>query len=380
MRAVDVRRRHHAADARAAVLAPARRPAAAAAAAARGAGCRRRASYASRVDELSITFRAIAEPQPGARFQARFEEAWPTYRSWFLREGEAARPSYAVARRMLGEHMPELVPAWTRLVELAGGGDLAARMLALYDPPPLVAGCSQAVLAGEAPVLVRNYDFDPARLDGVIAHTALLGRGVIGMTDCLWGLLDGMNEAGLAVSLTFGGRRAGGAGFGITLVLRYLLETCETTAQAVRTLERLPVQGAYNLTLLDRSGDAATAYLAADRRLRVERALVATNHQRAVEWPEHARATRTLERERAILALLAEPATRAEDLIAAFLAPPLHTTAYADGFGTLYTAVHRPADGAVEYLWPGASWRQSFAAFEQGERSIALPPPLRAAA
>ena len=320
------------------------------------------------MDELSITFRAIAEPQPGARFQARFEEAWPTYRRWFLREGDAARPSYAVARRMLGEHMPELVPAWTRLVELAGGGDLAARMLALYDPPPLVAGCSQAVLAGEAPVLVRNYDFDPARLDGVIAHTALLGQGVIGMTDCLWGLLDGMNEAGLAVSLTFGGRRAGGAGFGITLVLRYLLETCATTAQAVSTLERLPVQGAYNLTLLDRSGDAATAYLAADRPLRVEPTLVATNHQRAVEWPEHARATRTLERERAILALLAEPATRAEDLIAAFLSPPLHTTAYADGFGTLYTAVHRPAEGAVEYLWPGASWRQSFAAFEQGER------------
>ncbi len=332
------------------------------------------------MDELSITFRAIAEPQPGARFQARFEEAWPTYRRWFLREGDAARPSYAVARRMLGEHMPELVPAWTRLVELAGGGDLAARMLALYDPPPLVAGCSQAVLGGEAPVLVRNYDFDPARLDGVIAHTALLGQGVIGMTDCLWGLLDGMNEAGLAVSLTFGGRRAGGAGFGITLVLRYLLETCATTAQAVSTLERLPVQGAYNLTLLDRSGDAATAYLAADRPLRVEPTLVATNHQRAVEWPEHARATRTLERERAILALLAEPGTRAEDLIAAFLSPPLHTTAYADGFGTLYTAVHRPAEGAVEYRWPGATWRQSFAAFEQGERVIALPPPLRAAA
>jgi len=143
------------------------------------------------VDELSIAFRAIAAPQPGARWQARFRDAWPGYRRWFERDGDAARPSYAVARRMLHEHMPELVPAWTRLVELAGGGDRPARMLALYDPPPLVSGCSQAVLGGEAPVLVRNYDFDPELLEGVIYATALRGRGVIGMSDCLWGLLDG---------------------------------------------------------------------------------------------------------------------------------------------------------------------------------------------
>ena len=330
------------------------------------------------VDELSITFRAIAEPEPGERFRARFEQAWPSYRRWFLRDGDAARPSYAVARRLLHEHMPELVPAWTRLVELAGGGDVAARMLALYDPPPLVSGCSQAVLGDEAPVLVRNYDFDPALLEGVIALTALRGRSVIGMSDCLWGLLDGMNESGLAVSLAFGGRRATGAGFGVSLVLRYLLETCATTAQAVRALERLPVQGAYNVTLLDRGGDAATAYLAADRRPLVAPTRAATNHQRAVEWPEHARATRTLERERRLRALLGE---REDDAIAAFLAPPLRTTAYGDGFGTLYTAVHRPGAGAVDYLWPGAAWRQSFDAFHEGTRTIALQStPLRAAA
>jgi predicted choloylglycine hydrolase len=333
------------------------------------------------VDDLSMTFRAIAEPWPGPRFGARFERGWPGYRRWFLRDGEAARPSYAVARGMLREHMPELVPAWERLVELAGGGDLAARMLALYDTPPLVSGCSQAVLAGEAPVLVRNYDFDPALLEGVICRTALRGGGVIGMSDCLWGLLDGINEDGLAVSLAFGGRRVGGAGFAVSLVLRYLLETCTTTAQAVVALERLPVQGAYNVTLLDRGGAAATAYLAADRRPRFARTLAATNHQRAVDWPEHARATRTLERERRILSLLADPAAGEADVVAAFLEPPLRSTAYGDGFGTLYTAVHRPAEGAVEYRWPGATWRQSFDAFDEGTRVIALPAaPLRAAA
>ena len=38
------------------------------------------------------------------------------------------------------------------------------------------------------------------------------------MSDCLWGLLDGMNDDGLGVSLTFGGRRVLGDGFGIPIV------------------------------------------------------------------------------------------------------------------------------------------------------------------
>jgi predicted choloylglycine hydrolase len=336
------------------------------------------------VDELSIRLRAIAEPLPGVRWSERFRAAWPVYRRWFERDGDAARPSYAVARRMLHEHMPELVPVWEGLVGLAGGGDMAARMLALYDPPPLVSGCSQAALCGPAapaPVLVRNYDFEPDLLEGVIWSSALRGRGVIGMSDCLWGLLDGINEEGVAVSLTFGGRRASGPGFGVALVVRYLLETCGTTAGALRALERLPVQGAYNLTLLDAGGAAATVQVAPDRAPFVAPAPLATNHQRGVEWAEHARATRTLERERRLVALLAAPAVGEQELIAAFLEPPLHSSAYADGFGTLYTAVHRPAAGAVDYLWPGSAWRQSFAAFEEGTREVALaPPPLRRAA
>jgi len=37
----------------------------------------------------------------------------------------------------------------------------------------------------------------------------------MGMSDCLWGLLDGVNGDGLCASLTFGGRRIVGVGFGI---------------------------------------------------------------------------------------------------------------------------------------------------------------------
>jgi predicted choloylglycine hydrolase len=319
-----------------------------------------------------LEFHAVAEPRPGPRFQERFEATWPAYQRWYLRDGDAARPSYLACRHALELHMPELVPTWERLVDLAGGGDMAARMLSLWDPPPLVTGCSQAVLTRDEPLLVRNYDFDPKLLEGVIARTELTGRPVLGMSDCLWGLLDGINDAGLSMSLAFGGRRATGPGFAMPLVVRYLLELCSTTEHAVAVLARLPVQASYNLTIIDREGDAVTAHVAPDRPATIGRALVATNHQRTVEWPEHAEAVRSAEREQRILDLLdADPGEEA--FVAAFLEPPLHSTGYADGFGTLYTAVYRPMSAAVEYRWPDAGWRQSIGAFETGIRAVRLP-------
>ena len=58
-----------------------------------------------------------------------------------------------------------------------------------------------------------------------------------------------------------------------------------------------------------------------------------------------------------------------------FLRPPLRSTDYDRGFGTLYTAVYRPDEGRLDLRWPGNEWRQSLAAFEPGERSIELPEP-----
>ncbi len=313
-----------------------------------------------------LTFRSVAEATPGDGFRARFEALWPALREWFLREGDAARPSYAVSRRMLETHMPELAPTWRTMVELAGGRDLAARALALYRPPPLIAGCSQAAVGG---VLVRNYDYHPERLEAVVYATALTGRRVLGMSDCLWGLLDGVNDAGLAVALAFGGRQAIGDGFGITIVVRYLLETCATVGEAEDALARLPVHAPYNLTLADASGDAVTAFVGPDRAPGIRRPALATNHQERVEWEEYGRETRTVERHDALCALVDAGAER---LVAAFLRRPLYATQYERGFGTLYTAVYRPAERRVSYHWPGARWEHALAAFTPGARTVRL--------
>ena len=327
---------------------------------------------------LPFTFRAAEALDLGPAWQAVFEEKWPHYKAWFLREGEAARPSFATSVRMLRAHMPELVPAYDHVVELAGGGDLAARMLSLYNPPPYLAACSQGVWTRDGgPLLVRNYDYAPSRFEGIVWLTQLLDKRVIGMADCLWGLLDGMNDDGLAVSLTFGGRRVLGDGFGIPIVLRYLLETCATIGEARAALTRLPYSLSHNLTLTDRTGAVLTAYLSPDREPIFRSFPAATNHQGIVEWPEQAKATRTIEREQTIVRLLDDPATDAASFVDAFLRAPLFSTAYAHGFGTLYTGVYDVVAGVARVRWPSTAWELPLAGFApHGHTEVLAEPAL----
>jgi predicted choloylglycine hydrolase len=299
-----------------------------------------------------LQFETLSEPEPGEIWQASFQAMWPAYRDWYLKEGESARPDLATCRTMLRQWMPELVPTFERLVELTGSDPLAARFLSMYRPPGFVVGCSQAAFDGDTgPVLVRNYDYPASRAEGIIISTAWTGRRVIGMSDCLWGLLDGVNDAGLAASLTFGGRPAVGDGFGIPLVMRYVLEVCDDVSQACRVLVRIPVHAVQNVTVLDRSGDFATVRLSPDREPEVLTVPVATNHQHRGDWPAYAAAVQTYERERRLVELLRTSGMTRERLVDAFLSPPLYRCRYGDG-ATLYTAVYEPRAGRAEYVWP----------------------------
>ena len=316
---------------------------------------------------------AISEPLPGLKWQSLFRQHWSAYRSWYLSEGAAARPLYLSSRRALIKHMPELLPTYERLVELAGGSDIAARFLTLYRPPAYMRGCSQAIWTGPPPLLVRNYDYSPQLFEGTVLCTAWNGRTVIGTGDCLWGLVDGMNQDGLAISLSFGGRRTVGEGFGVPLLLRYILEFCTTTKESVEVLSRVPTHMSYNVTILDRSGAFKTVFIAPDRKPEVTDAAITTNHQHEVEWHQHARATATLERERALQSYVKRYREDSHRMIRAFLRPPLHSNAYRRGFGTLYTAVYHPHTLEMEYLWPHDSWKFSLLHFADTMRTVRFP-------
>jgi predicted choloylglycine hydrolase len=317
---------------------------------------------------VSLTLRAFGEDEPGPQIAGHLRKTWPAFRRWW-HGGAQARPSAAEAGARLGEHMPELVPTWRRLAAMLGNDPDAEAALALWNPPPFLTGCSQAAVMPGGPALIRNYDWDYRLFDAVVARTAYNGRRVLGMLDCLWGLLDGVNDAGLAVSLTFGGRPQVGEGFGIPMVIRYVLQVCETAEEAAQVLRRIPVHMSYNVTVLDRHGRRATVYLAPDRVATVTDRAVATNYQGTVEWAPYAAAIRTVERQERLEDMLAAGADAAS-VVAACLRPPLYATRFDEGFGTLYTAEYRPGEGVARYHWPGQTWEHSLASL--GTDSIKL--------
>jgi predicted choloylglycine hydrolase len=312
-------------------------------------------------------FVAAREDRPGGAWLARFAAGRDDAERWYLGEGLAAPPTAAECRAALRHHMPELMPHYDRVCALVGDDDLAHRVLSHYRPPPVIAGCSQAVWLGDdGPALVRNYDFPLELVSDRFEATSWSGREVIAKAQRPWGgCLDGMNEDGLVASLTAGGSRAQGSGFSIILMLRYVLETCRLVDQAITALSRIPIAMSHNVTLLDRSGSYATLFLGPDRAPAVSRARACTNHQETVASPESAAARSSVERQRIVLRALGDPAMTLPDLIARFLEPPLYSRR--TGFTTVYTAIYRPTEGRVDYLWPGKTWSQRIGRFDPGE-------------
>lgn len=309
---------------------------------------------------MELTFRAVdvGDGRDGRWLEAA-ERVWPniaaeTEPSAFEPAGEAA------ARELFAAHMPELVPVLDGLAaELDRPG--AAGVLTQAALKPFFSGCSMASAPG---ALVRNYDFNPEHCERTVVASRFL-RPVIGMGDFLWGLLDGVNDAGLAVALSFGGRFTHGRGMSILLVVRYLLETCASVDEAWRAVARMPVSTSQNLILVDRER-AAVVHLGPDRRAaRVDEACV-TNHQEAAVPEEQEAFSATRRRLEALRAAPQDP----DALVAAMLRPPLYQTKYAEGMGTVYTADYRPAEGRVTYVWPDHRHEQSFATFAPGEWTV----------
>ena len=87
---------------------------------------------------------------------------------------------------------------------------------------------------------------------------------------------------------------------------------------------------------------------------------IATNHRGEIpDSIEHAERYASVERRDCLAELIAaNPAP--EELVHAFLQPPLHSTHYWRAFGTVYTALYRPASGVVELHWPDRQWRRAF--------------------
>lgn len=321
---------------------------------------------------MHLNFRAV-DASSAEVFSALFAEYWPDYRQWWSKDGVTARPSYLAGLTAIKRHMPELLPLYKQVCDWVGGNDLQARFLSHYRPPTYISACSQAVWPGDSPSLVRNYDYNPHSFDSLVLLTNWQGRTVLGTSDCLIGLVDGINDLGLSISLTFGGRHVAGDGFGMPLVLRYVLQTCGTAEQASQVLSRIPVHMSYNVTVLDAKGHYRTVQMAPDRGAVITHAAVATNHQTGFQWDQQTRFTATVERERYLLQRLTLRADSEQAFKQAFLRAPLYSTAFAEGFGTLYTAAYKPENLSMQVLWPGASWTHTIPEFKNSTIQIHVP-------
>lgn len=312
-------------------------------------------------------FTFAREDRPGAAWAARFTAGRDEARRWYQGNGRADPPSAADCRAALDRHMPELAPDYDQACALVSGDALDRAILSHYRPAPIDHGCSQAVWLGHGgPALVRNYDWALDTVSERFELTSWSGRRVIAKAQRPWGgCIDGMNEDGLVAALNYGGSAAQGLGFSIILMLRYVLETCTTVDQAVAALTRIPIALSQNVVLLDRTGAHATLFLGPDRAPVVSQERACTNHQERPTEPTTATLAHSVRRQRHLQAALDDPAMGLADLAALFLEPPLYSRRAVST--TAHTAVYRPAEGRVDYLWPGRTWRQSFERFETGD-------------
>jgi predicted choloylglycine hydrolase len=102
-------------------------------------------------------------------------------------------------------------------------------------------------------------------------------------TDVFLGREDGVNEKGLAISIHFVSAKLGTPGINFPVAVRYVLDKCDTTNNAVDFLTHIKFLTANNYLVADKTGDMAVVEACPERtevrRPRDgERFLVATNH------------------------------------------------------------------------------------------------------
>ncbi len=300
---------------------------------------------------LEREFQTMFEDRPGAAWSRVVDSCWPGWRAWFeARGGGSVRrdQSQSAVRR----YMPELAPMLDTLAESLPNDPLFRRFLLFWCPPMYLVSCSQAAsVDDDGPYLIRNYDLDPALNDAILLRSAWRGKSVLGMVEGLVGISDGINENGLAVSLSFGGRVQGGRGFGIPLIIRYLLEICTDTQDALEALRHVPSHMSYNVTITDKYGKAVTAYVAPDRPVVVSENPFATNHQIGVEWAQHGRMSATTERFEILAQHFSTVKPSAQQLSQQFRAPPFFTKNYRSGYGTVFTTLYRPRACTAAISW-----------------------------
>lgn len=109
----------------------------------------------------------------------------------------------------------------------------------------------------------RNSDFiiEVEKLSDSAYYKLDKGYSFIGNTTAMIEIEDGVNEKGLACGLTFVYPTVKGLGFNAGLLVRYILEKCETVEEVKSFLENVPIGSSQNIIAVDRYGKVLFAEL-----------------------------------------------------------------------------------------------------------------------
>ena len=151
-----------------------------------------------------------------------------------------------------------------------------------YDPR----GCTTFCFAYNGRVLMgRNNDLPPfLRKDSMSAYyQPENGNAFIGNTSSMVTMEEGLNEHGLAVAMEFIMPTRIVPGVNSVILVRYLLEKCGSTSEAVEALRSLPVSSACSIILADKTGKLGAAECEPGKMILREPAasenfLIAANH------------------------------------------------------------------------------------------------------
>lgn len=131
----------------------------------------------------------------------------------------------------------------------------------------------------------RNNDLPPflKKTSKSILYEIKNGCSFIGNTSSMINFEEGLNEYGLAVAMEFLLPTMIMPGINSVFLVRYLLEKCATTNEAINALQSLPIASACNIILADKKGDMVVAECTPEkvflRKPAVdENFIVATNH------------------------------------------------------------------------------------------------------
>jgi predicted choloylglycine hydrolase len=160
-----------------------------------------------------------------------------------------------------------------------------------YDPKGCTAFCfihNHSVFYG------RNNDLPPflKKVSKSILYKLENGYSFIGNTSSMINFEEGLNEYGLAVAMTFLVPTMIVPGINSVFLVRYLLEKCATTKEAINALQSLPIASACNIILADKKGDLVVAECAPEeifirKPATDENFIVATNHFPSDEMKKH---------------------------------------------------------------------------------------------